>query len=45
VIEDSQFNMVRGFYTAGKNIRVKVQVRPGLISGYEEVVQNLLGDV
>ncbi len=45
VIEDSQFNMVRGFYTAGKNIRIKVQVRPGLISGYEEVVQNLLGDV
>lgn len=45
VIEESQFNMVRGFYTSGKNIRVKVQVKPGMIAGYEEVVQNLLGDV
>ncbi|MDM8549036.1 hydantoinase/oxoprolinase family protein [Desulfobacterales bacterium HSG2] len=31
VIEDLEFNMVHGFYTAGKNIRVKVQVKPGLI--------------
>jgi len=36
VLEDLQFNMIRGFYTAGKNIRVKVQVKPGLISGYEK---------
>lgn len=41
VIEEQQFNMVRGFYTAGKNIRVKVQVKPGLIHGYESVVSGL----
>ena len=35
VIENMQFNMVRGFYTAGKNIRVKVQIKPGLIQGDE----------
>jgi hypothetical protein len=34
VIEEQEFNMVRDFYTAGKNIRVKLQVKPGLISGY-----------
>ncbi len=33
VIEDMQFNMVRGFYTIGKNIRIKAQVKPGLIKG------------
>lgn len=31
VIENMQFNMVRGFYTTGKNIRIKAQVKPGLI--------------
>ncbi len=41
VIEDQQFNMVRGFYTAGKNIRVKVQIKPGLIHGYESVVRKI----
>jgi len=33
VIENMQFNMVRGFYTIGKNIRIKAQVKPGLIRG------------
>jgi N-methylhydantoinase A/oxoprolinase/acetone carboxylase beta subunit len=33
VIENMQFNMVRGFYTTGKNIRIKAQVKPGLIRG------------
>jgi hypothetical protein len=33
--------MVRGFYTAGRNIRVKVQVKPGLIRGYKAIVYNL----
>ena len=33
VIEDMEFNMVKQFYTTGKNIRVKVQVKPGLIAG------------
>jgi N-methylhydantoinase A/oxoprolinase/acetone carboxylase beta subunit len=35
VLEDLQFNMVRGFLTTGKNLRVKVQIKPGLISDYE----------
>ncbi len=34
IVEEQQFNMVRGFYTTGKNIRVKVQIKPGLIEGY-----------
>ena len=42
IIEDQQFNMVRGFYTTGKNIRIKVQVRPGLIHGYEGIAGELL---
>ena len=36
--EEHEFNMVRGFYTAGKNIRVKVQVKPGLIGTPKGVV-------
>jgi hypothetical protein len=35
VIERLEFNMVRGFRTTGKNIRVRVQVKPGLIKGYQ----------
>ena len=31
ITEESSFNMVRGFYTSGKDIRVKAQVKPGLI--------------
>jgi len=34
VLENIQFNMIRGFYTTGKNIRVKVQIKPGLIRSY-----------
>ncbi len=34
ILESQSFNMVRGFRTTGKNIRIKVQVKPGLISGY-----------
>ena len=34
VIESQEFNMVHQSYTTGKNIRVKLQVKPGLISGY-----------
>jgi hypothetical protein len=41
IIEDLQFNMVRGFSTTGKNIRIRAQVRPGLISEYD-VVAGLL---
>lgn len=41
VVDSMSFNMVRGFYTTGRNIRVKVQIKPGLIHGYEQM--NLLG--
>jgi len=41
VLEAQQFNMVRGFLTTGKNIRVKVQVKPGLIHAYDTVVEKL----
>ena len=41
VIEEMQFNMVRGFNTTGRNIRVKVQVRPGLIHGYDKLLEHI----
>jgi N-methylhydantoinase A/oxoprolinase/acetone carboxylase beta subunit len=41
VVESQQFNMVRGFNTSGKNIRVQVQVKPGLIHGYDNLLKSL----
>jgi N-methylhydantoinase A len=41
VLESLQFNMVRGFTTTGKNIRIKVQATPGLIHGYDNVIRKL----
>jgi N-methylhydantoinase A len=41
VVDALQFNMVRGFYTTGKNIRIKVQVKPGLIHGYDDLIRKL----
>ena len=35
VVESQEFNMVNQFYTTGKNIRIKLQVKPGLISGFQ----------
>lgn len=35
VIESQEFNMVNQFYTTGRNIRVKLQVKPGLIAGLQ----------
>lgn len=35
IIESLSFNMVRGFRTTGKNIRIRAQVKPGLIQGYQ----------
>jgi N-methylhydantoinase A len=32
VTEAMEFNMIRDFCTTGKNIRVKIQIKPGLIS-------------
>ncbi|MBN2079933.1 MAG: hydantoinase/oxoprolinase family protein [Spirochaetes bacterium] len=31
IIESSSFNMVEGFYASGKDIRVKCQIKPGVI--------------
>lgn len=39
VLEEMQFNMVRGFYTTGRNIRIRVQVKPGLIHGFLPVAE------
>jgi N-methylhydantoinase A/oxoprolinase/acetone carboxylase beta subunit len=41
LLESAEFNMVRGFHTAGKNIRVSAQVKPGLIHGYNRLLENL----
>jgi len=41
VVETQQFNMVRGFNTSGKNIRIRVQVKPGLIHGYDNLLRSL----
>lgn len=41
VLEDLQFNMIRGFQSTGKNIRVKVQVKPGILSEYEAISELL----
>ena len=41
VLESLQFNMVRGFNATGENIRIKAQVKPGLIRGYDQVIANL----
>lgn len=35
ITEDQSFNMVRGYFTAGRNIRIKAQVKPGLISNFK----------
>lgn len=32
IVEASSFNMVKGYYGADKNIRVKAQIRPGLLT-------------
>jgi N-methylhydantoinase A len=35
VVESQEFNMVRECYTTGKNIRVKVQIKPGCIADFK----------
>jgi N-methylhydantoinase A/oxoprolinase/acetone carboxylase beta subunit len=42
IVEALQFNMVRGFASTGKNIRVKAQVKPGLMHGYDALIRKLL---
>lgn len=34
ITEASSFNMIKGYYGADKNIRVKAQIRPGLLSAF-----------
>lgn len=41
VIEFQKFNIVRKFSTQGKIYRAKLQVKPGLIKGYDEVYTHL----
>jgi len=38
ILESVEFNMVRGFNTTGRNIRIRAQVKPGLIHGYKEIL-------
>ncbi|MDY6824361.1 MAG: hydantoinase/oxoprolinase family protein [Thermodesulfobacteriota bacterium] len=45
ILENLQFNMVRGFSAAGRNIRIKVQVKPGLVHGYEVIAKNLANEM
>jgi N-methylhydantoinase A/oxoprolinase/acetone carboxylase beta subunit len=42
LLESLEFNMVRGFATTGKNIRIKAQITPGLIHGYDGLMAKLL---
>jgi N-methylhydantoinase A/oxoprolinase/acetone carboxylase beta subunit len=44
IVERQVFNMVRGFNTAGKNMRLHVQVKPGLIHGYDALLAALAAD-
>jgi N-methylhydantoinase A/oxoprolinase/acetone carboxylase beta subunit len=37
LLEEYEFNMVKGSYPVGKNIRVRAQIKPGLIRPYREV--------
>jgi len=36
VIEDQTFNMVREYCTTGRNIRIKLQIKPGFVKGRAE---------
>lgn len=41
ILEELQFNMVRGFQSTGKNIRIKVQVKPGILNEYTNIADML----
>lgn len=41
MLEDLEFNIVRGFRLMGKNIRVKQQIKPGLIHEFQTVTQKI----
>ena len=40
ITEESSFNMVDGFYTKGKNIRIKAQIKPGHILKLRGDIEN-----
>ena len=42
IVDESVFNMVRGFNTTGKIINVKAQIKPGLIYGYDPIAGSLI---
>ncbi|MCF8035843.1 MAG: hydantoinase/oxoprolinase family protein, partial [Desulfobacteraceae bacterium] len=44
VLEEFEFNMVRDFRMIGKNIRIKIQVRPGLIHEYRQIAEKIPRD-
>jgi hypothetical protein len=39
VVEFQKFNIVRNFSPRGKLFRTKMQIKPGLIKGFEKVIQ------
>jgi N-methylhydantoinase A len=41
ILEELEFNMVRGFRLTGKNIRIKLQVKPGLIRNYKTITDKI----
>ena len=41
VLEELEFNMVRGFRLTGKNIRIKLQIKPGLIHNYKAITESI----
>ena len=42
IVDESEFNMVRGFNTTGRIMNVKAQIKPGLIHGYDPIAGALL---
>ena len=41
VIESQEFNVVRKFSLQGKIFRIKIQIKPGLIRGFESMCRTL----
>lgn len=39
-LEDLSFNMIRGYRSSGKNIRIRVQIKPGLMPGFESIARS-----
>ena len=39
IVEESEMNMVRDVYQVGRDIRVKAQIKPGIVSDYQQAVR------